>query len=97
MIEKIKYPLSGDEIIVKLNEIIDVLNNYDTAVPLVSDISVEGTVVTITYTDDKTSTVQLQDTTYSVATEDNDGLMSSQHVIKLMELDTKVAELSKKV
>ena len=97
VIAKITQPLGGTSLIMKINEIIDALNTYNTNTPLVSDVAVNDTTMTLTYTNGATQTRGLQDTTYGLATTEADGLMSKEQVASLDDLKTKVDELAGKV
>ena len=96
-ISKITTPLNNSQLIGKINEIIDAVNNYATEKPCVSDVSVEGTTMTVTFTDNSTATIGLQDTTYSVATETANGLMASTMVTELNDLTDNVTALAARV
>ena len=96
-IAKITTPLNNIELLAKINEIIDEINNYATQKPCVRSVAVSGTTITLTFTDGSTATRTTQDTTYSVATTSANGLMSSQMVTNLNTLTTNVASLTTRV
>lgn len=96
-ISKITAPLNNSQLIGKINEIIDAVNNYANSKPCVSNVSVSGTTITLSFSDGSTATRTTQDTTYPVATTSVDGLMSTTMVTKLNTLNTNVNSLSTRV
>lgn len=55
----------------------NIINTY------LKDVSASGSTITLTKGNGTTSTIQTQDTTYEPATEENDGLMTSEQVAQL--------------
>lgn len=96
-ITKITTPLNNIELLNKINEIIDNINNYATSNPCVSNISVSGTSVVVSFSDGSSVTHTTQDTTYPVASTSANGLMSTTMVTRLNELDGSVSSLSARV
>ena len=96
-ITKITAPLNNIQLLDKINEVIDEINNYATSKPCVSNVSVSGTTLTVTFTDNSSVTHSLQDTTYAVATTTANGLMSTSMVASLTQLGTDVAALTARV
>lgn len=96
-ITKITTPLNNIELLAKINEIINEINNYANSKPCVSNVSVSGTTITLSFSDGSTATRTTQDTTYPVATTSVDGLMSTTMVTKLNTLNTNVNSLSTRV
>lgn len=96
-IQKITTPLGNIQLLNKINEIIDEINNYATSKPCVSNVAVSGTTMTVTFTDNSTATKTLPDTTYSVATTSANGLMSSTMVTNLNTLTSDVSSLATRV
>ena len=50
-ISKITTPLNNIELLGKINEIIDEINNYATTKPCVSNIAVSGTSIVVSFSD----------------------------------------------
>ena len=96
-ITKITTPLNNIELLAKINEVVDEINNYATSQPCVSDVSVSGSTITLSFSDGSTITQNVQDTVYSVATTSSDGLMSAEMVGSLNELTESVSALSTRV
>ena len=96
-ISKITVPLNNAQLVNKINEIIDTINGYATTKPCVNSVSVNGTTITLGFTDGSTATRTTQDTTYSVATTSANGLMSSVMVTNLNNLATDVSALATRV
>ena len=97
-VAKITTPLGNAQLVAKINEIIDTVNNYATQKPCVSGVSVSGTTMTVTFTDNSTAPpITLPDTTYSVATTSSDGLMSTIMVNSLNDLASNIDSLSTRV
>ena len=96
-ISKITTPLNNSQLVAKINEVIDAINNYATEKPCVSAVAVSGTTMTITFTDNSTAERTLPDTMYSVATTSANGLMSATMVTSLNTLTSDVASLMERV
>ncbi len=94
-IETLETATDGKEVIDKLNEIIDWLNGTTDA-DRVTNIQVSGVTMTITYINGDTTTLTLQDTdtTYPMASTNNDGLMYATDTYRIGALSAQVADLN---
>ena len=86
-------PAYGKDVVDKLNEIIDWLNGVTDA-DRVTNITVSGTTMTVTYINGDKDTISLQNTTYSLATTSANGLMLCTNRYKIDALTAHVASLN---
>ena len=96
-IQKITTPLGNIQLLNKINEIIDEINNYATTKPCVSNIAVSGTSIVVSFSDGSSVTQYTQDTTYPEATASYNGLMTASMVVKLNNLEGSVSSLAARV
>jgi hypothetical protein len=96
-IQKITTPLGNIQLLNKINEIIDEINNYATTKPCVSNIVVSGTSIVVSFSDGSSVTQYTQDTTYPEANASYNGLMTASMVVKLNNLEGSVSSLAARV
>ena len=89
----LSVPNNGKAITDKLNEIIDWLNGTTDA-DRVTDITVSGTKLVVTYINGESDEINLWDTSYEVATTSTDGLMSINNLCEIGSLTKQVTALN---
>ena len=92
-ISTLNVSASGKTVIDKLNEIIDWLNGATDA-NRVTNIEVTGKKLKVTYINGDTESFTLQDTTYTLASTSNDGLIKAGQVVLLEQLTKMVESLN---